>query len=677
MPANRLGAETSPYLRQHRDNPVHWQPWDEAALAQARDERRPILLSVGYAACHWCHVMAHESFEDAETAALMNQLFVNIKVDREERPDLDQIYQHALSLTGESGGWPLTMFLTPEGEPFWGGTYFPPSARYGRPGFREVLRAVAGTFADDPEKVTKNVAALREGLAQLSKTSPGSGITLATIDQVARRLVREIDPFHGGIGDAPKFPQPSVIQLLWRAWRRQRAQPLRHAVLLTLDRMSQGGIYDHLGGGFSRYSVDAEWLAPHFEKMLYDNAQLIDLLTLVWQETRSPLYAARVRETVEWLMREMLVEGAGFAAALDADSEGVEGKFYVWTAAEVDEVLGADSARFKAAYDVTDDGNWEERTILNRRRSPAWDAEAEPFLARCRARLLERRAGRIRPGRDDKVLADWNGMAIAALASAGMVFDQPAWITAAERAYGFVADHLISADLISGGGRRLHSWCDGIARHPATLDDHANLARAALALFEATGQDRYLEAAGQHVADADRHHWDPAEGGYFFAASDTTDLVARVKHANDHAVPAGNSVMVEVLARLHAVTGDLRYRSRAEATVGAFSGGVARNFFPLASLLNAAAFLERPLQIVVVGERDAKAGAALIRAVLDISLPDRVLSVVAPGTPLPPEHPAAGKTAIADPPAAFICAGPVCSLPISDPDLLATDLESR
>ncbi|BBK34700.1 hypothetical protein EDC65_2810 [Stella humosa] len=671
MLQNRLGDETSPYLRQHRDNPVHWQPWDAATLELARTTGKPILLSVGYAACHWCHVMAHESFEDPEIARLMNALFINIKVDREERPDLDQIYQHALALTGESGGWPLTMFLTPAAEPFWGGTYFPPTARYGRPGFPEVLRAVSETFARDPDKVAKNVTTLREGLGQLSKTHPGSGIGLAAIDQVARRLVREIDPFHGGIGDAPKFPQPFVIQLLWRAWRRRREQPFRHAVLLTLDHMAQGGIYDHLGGGFSRYSVDAEWLVPHFEKMLYDNAQLIDLLTLVWQETRQPLHAARVRETIEWLLREMRVEGAAFAAALDADSEGVEGKFYVWTAAEIDQVLGPDAARFKAVYDVTPHGNWEERTILNRSRSMAWNADEEPFLAACRARLLAVRAGRIRPGRDDKVLADWNGMAVAALANAGLVFERPDWVAAAVEAYDFVV-----ARLVDGSGRRTHSWCDAAARHPATLDDHAHLARAALALLEATGDERFLAEARAHVDQADRYHWDPAEAGYFFAATDTRDLVARVKHANDHAVPSGNAVMVEVLTRLHTLTGEGRYRSRAEAVVGAFSGAVARNFFPLASLLNAAAFLERPLQIVLVGEDDV-ATQGLRRAVLDVSLPDRVLSVVRPGASLPVGHPAAGKTGIPHPPAAFVCAGPVCSLPLADADLLRDNLEER
>src|SRR5271169_2380658 len=390
---NALADETSPYLLQHKDNPVHWQSWSPETLAAAKAENRPILLSIGYAACHWCHVMAHESFENTEIAERMNALFVNVKVDREERPDLDQIYQHALALMGEQGGWPLTMFLTPDGEPFWGGTYFPPESRWGRPGFPEVLEAMSNAYARADDKVAKNVATLREALQRLGRPERGGLIAVEQLDPIAERLLREVDQLHGGIGTAPKFPQTSILELLWRAWKRSGQAPYRDAVVKALDAMCQGGIYDHLGGGFSRYSTDARWLVPHFEKMLYDNAELVDLLTLVWQETRSPLYRQRIGETLGWVAREMRTPGAGFASSLDADSEHEEGKFYVWSEAEIDAVLGGRAPLFKRFYDVTPEGNWEGRTILNRIAAPALaDDATERELDACRELLLQARA---------------------------------------------------------------------------------------------------------------------------------------------------------------------------------------------------------------------------------------------------------------------------------------------
>jgi len=402
MDHNRLGEETSPYLLQHKDNPVHWQPWSEATLASAKAEDKPILLSIGYAACHWCHVMAHESFENPQIARRMNELFVNIKVDREERPDLDAIYQHALALMGEQGGWPLTMFLTPDGEPFWGGTYFPPEQRWGRPGFAQVLDAMSNAYAQKRDDVAKNVAALREALQKLGRPERGDKIGAELLDRVAERLLRETDQLHGGIGTAPKFPQTGVLELLWRAWRRTGQAPYRDAVVKALDAMCQGGIYDHLGGGFARYSTDARWLVPHFEKMLYDNAELVDLMTLVWQETKSPLFRERIEETLGWVTREMMTPPGGFASSLDADSEHEEGKFYVWSEAEIDRALGARAALFKRFYDVTPEGNWEEKNILNRSNAPGRaDEETERELAACRALLMQARHQRVRPERAD------------------------------------------------------------------------------------------------------------------------------------------------------------------------------------------------------------------------------------------------------------------------------------
>jgi len=670
MDHNRLGEETSPYLLQHKDNPVHWQPWDDVTLATAKAAGKPILLSIGYAACHWCHVMAHESFEDPAIAERMNELFVNVKVDREERPDLDQIYQHALALMGEQGGWPLTMFLTPDGEPFWGGTYFPPESRWGRPGFPEVLEAMSSAYTRDDDKVAKNVATLREALQRLGRPERGGPLAPELLDRIAERLLREVDQLHGGIGTAPKFPQTGILELLWRAWRRTSQAPYRDAVVKALDAMCQGGIYDHLGGGFSRYSTDARWLVPHFEKMLYDNAELVDLLTLVWQDTKSPLYRQRIDETLDWVGREMLTREAGFASSLDADSEHEEGKFYIWTEDEIDAVLGDRAALFKRFYDVDAGGNWEGHTILNRLKTPSFaDAETERELAQCRSLLLRTRDGRVRPGLDDKVLADWNGLMIAAMANAGTIFECPAWIGLARGAFDFIHRHMVEPDQ-----RLSHSWRAGRARHPASVDDYANLCRAALALYEATGDDDFLSQARNWMTILDRHYWDSAEGGYFFAARDTEGLVARPKTAADSAVPAGNGTLVGVLCRLAMLTGEEAYRHRAEEILGTFSGEMGRNFFPLATLLNNVELLTKPLQIVLVGESGTAEFDALRRAVYGVSLPNRMVLSFSSGGALPSNHPAFGKGLVDGMPAAYVCEGPICSLPITDPQTLLETL---
>jgi uncharacterized protein len=668
MDRNRLGEETSPYLLQHKDNPVHWQAWNGATLAAAKAADKPILLSIGYAACHWCHVMAHESFENPEIAARMNDLFVNIKVDREERPDLDAIYQHALVLLGEQGGWPLTMFLTADGEPFWGGTYFPPEQRWGRPGFPQVLEAMSGAYARDRDKVAKNVVALRDALQQLGRPERGGRITTEQLNRVAERLLREVDQLHGGIGTAPKFPQTGVLELFWRAWKRTGQTPYRDAVVKALDAMCQGGIYDHLGGGFARYSTDARWLVPHFEKMLYDNAELVDLMTLVWQETKSPIYLQRVDETLGWVAREMRTPEGGFASSLDADSEHEEGKFYVWSEAEIDTLLGDRARLFKRFYDVTPEGNWEGKNILNRSTSPELaDETTERELAACRALLFQARASRVRPGWDDKVLADWNGLMIAAMANAGVVFKQPAWI--ARDAFDFIGTRMTTPD-----SRLLHSSRDGRARHPASVDDYANLCRAALALHEATGDEHFLAQAREWVAILDRYYWDEVGGGYFFAAKDTEGLIARAKTAADSAVPAGNGTLIGVLTRLAVLTGEESYRRRAEQIIETFSGEIARNFFPLATFLNNVELFEKPLQIVIVGQNEDRAFQTLLRAAYGVSLPNRIVLALAPGASLPAGHPASGKGLVDGKPAAYVCEGPVCSLPVTAPESLLETL---
>ena len=667
---NRLGEETSPYLLQHRDNPVAWQAWGTEAFEAARHANKPVLLSIGYAACHWCHVMAHESFENPAIAEQMNQLFVSIKVDREERPDVDAIYQQAVALLGEQGGWPLTVFLNPDGEPFWGGTYFPPEPRFGRPGFPQVLARLAQVYTEDPDGIAKNVASLTSALASLSRNTGGGAIPPEAADQAAARLVREIDPVEGGLGRAPKFPQPAILKLLWRAWKRGGDTRYREAVELTLSKMCQGGIYDHLGGGFARYAVDDRWLVPHFEKMLYDNAQILDLLTWVWQDGGDPLYAARARETAAWVLREMIADSDGsgakpsgaFASTLDADSEGEEGKFYVWTAAEIDDLLGDDAVSFKQAYDVTPAGNWEGNTILNRSRDPALKVAAtEEKLAEGRARLLAVRDARVWPGWDDKVLADWNGLMIAALARAAPVFGEPAWLAAAETAFAFVVANMTE------GERLKHSWRHGRLAHPATLDDYALMCEAALALAEATGTRSYLDQAENWTNVLDRHYWDGESGGYFMSADDTQGLILRPKTAHDNAVPAGNGTMAGVHARLFYLTGKDAQRARAEATVAAFSGEFERSFSALSTLLNGNELLHRAVQIVVFGPRADAGTEDLLAAIHRVCLPDRVLQLCEPGAVLDTSHPAAAKGPVDGRATAYVCRGPICSLPLTDP----------
>ena len=665
---NALSQETSPYLLQHKENPVDWRPWGVEAFETARRENKPVLLSVGYAACHWCHVMAHESFESPAIAELMNRLYINIKVDREERPDVDTIYQHALALLGQHGGWPLTMFLTPEGEPFWGGTYFPPDARFGRPGFAEVLEHIHHLFTTEPEKVTQNKAALQHALEGLSRPNPeveAPPLSVEVLDRVAADLAGLVDFENGGIRGAPKFPQCSMFAFLWRAWARTGIEDYRAAVLVTLERMCHGGIYDHLGGGFARYSTDEVWLAPHFEKMLYDNAQLVDLLVAAWRETRQPLFETRVRETIGWIAREMIAEGGGFAATLDADSEGEEGRFYVWSEAEIEAVLGPEAAAFNASYDVHAGGNWEGKTILNRSARPGLGSAAEEAaLAAARSRLLAARGGRVRPGWDDKVLADWNGLMIAALADAAAVFAEPGWLDMARRAFDFVAAEM------ADGERLWHSYRAGRARHTAFIDDYANMARAGLALHEVTGETGYLDHAVKWVATADRHYWDAEHGGYFFTAEDAPTLIVRTRSASDNATPAGNGVMADVLARLYYLTGEAGYRTRAEAVFAGFAGELGRNVSGLTSLMNGFAILEDAVQIAIVGPPEHPATDALRRAAFESPPPCRIVTALAPGTALPQSHPAAGKTMVDGRPAAYVCVGPVCSPPHTDPEAL-------
>lgn len=656
---NRLTSETSPYLLQHRENPVHWWPWGPEALAEAKRSGKPILLSVGYAACHWCHVMAHESFEDDATAAVMNELYVNIKVDREERPDIDAIYMAALHRLGEHGGWPLTMFLDSDARPFWGGTYFPKTARYGKPAFVNVLRQVARVYHEDRAAVDHNTNLI---LTNLAAEQPPSGRPIlgdAFLADFISRLVNAVDPVHGGLKGAPKFPQWSIFQLLWRGGIRFDDADARRAVETTLVNICQGGIYDHVGGGFARYSVDERWLVPHFEKMLYDNALLIDLLTEVWRETRHPMFADRIAETIEWLSREMIAEGGGFAASLDADSEGEEGKFYVWSRAEVLDVLGPDDGSwFCAVYDITEEGNFEGHGIANRLGSmERLDEAAETRLAGMRRRLLAHRAHRIRPGWDDKVLADWNGLMIAALARASVVFGQPAWLALAERAFAFVRDHMHGAD-----GRLRHTSRSGRATVTAMAADYANMIHAALRLHQATGEPGYLSAAQAWLALLDRHHLQPS-GGYATTADDTTDVIVRLAPAHDDAVPNPHGTMVSNLVALFLLTGDTRHVAAAERLTEACGSALSANLVGHCGLVGGMMDLGSPTLIAVIGGPQER--KHLLSGLHRVSIPGAVEIAAGPSAAFPSTSPLHGKSMLGDTPTLYACVGPACSLPVT------------
>ncbi|MBS7696938.1 MULTISPECIES: thioredoxin domain-containing protein [unclassified Chelatococcus] len=657
---NRLGNQTSPYLLQHRHNPVDWWPWGADALAAARREGKPILLSVGYAACHWCHVMAHESFEDPGTAAVMNELFVNIKVDREERPDVDQIYMQALHMLGEQGGWPLTMFLTPDGEPFWGGTYFPKTARFGRPSFVAVLREVARLVREEPGRIAHNRNALLQNLRATVAASPDASLGEKWLLEVGSALKRAFDPVHGGLKGAPKFPNPMLLEFLWRHAVSSHDTEAMALFQLSMEQMARGGIHDHLGGGFARYSVDDRWLVPHFEKMLYDNAQLLPLFALAAVKTGSALCREAAEGIVAWLNREMRLPGGVFAASLDADSEGEEGKAYVWSEAEIDELLGAESALFKTVYGVTQEGNWEGSTILNRQNRVMVDPAKEAQLGRLRDRLLEHRNKRVQPGRDDKVLADWNGLMIIGLVRAGLLLDRPDWVQAAQETYRFIRESMVRDGLLG------HSWRDDRLLFPGFATDHAAMMLAAVTLYEASGTRHYLEDASRW-RDLLRDHYADESGVLYLVSDSADDLVIRPRQTTDEATPNANGLFGESLARLAA----LSYGTPDEE-LSRLAGYAKVAPLNHASILNALDFYLHGAAVIVAGsEREA-----LLAAARSVPYPNRTIMDLKDAGDLHADHPARTQAERAGLGSAFVCQGQSCSLPISDAALLRQTLRS-
>jgi len=678
---NRLAHEASPYLRQHANNPVDWYPWGEEALARARAEDKPILLSIGYSACHWCHVMAHESFENPSIARRMNAHFVNIKVDREERPDLDQLYQSVLHLMGLAGGWPLTLFLMPDLRPFYGGTYFPATPRYGMPAFPRLLETLVDAWEHRRGEVEESAAGLAHALGRLAPEAPSTHPELEAEDLVssARGVLSRVDPRSGGFHGAPKFPHPMDFAALLRAWRRSGERKLLEAVLTTLEKMAAGGIHDQLGGGFHRYSVDAHWQVPHFEKMLYDNAQLLHLYSEAYQVSPLPLWRTVAEGIAAWLEREMRDPGGAFYASLDADSEGEEGRFYVWRPEELDAVLSPSLVSLaKRHYGVDALGNFEGGATVLHVASDAVrlaqeqdrdedDVRAE--LEEVRAQLLAARSERIRPGRDDKILAGWNGLAIRGLAFAGRVFRRPDWGALAIAA----ADHVLAA--LWKDGRLARSHPKGHRRVEGLLEDYGDLASGLVALYQATFEERYLEAAAEIATEARARFWDQEREAYLAAPRDTGDLVQPVYTYEDNAWPSGASTLTEAQIALAALTGENAFLEQAERYLQRMRPLMVSEPWAFGHLwLAADAWLEGAAEVVIAGE--PWAASELLQILSDTYAPSVAVSLKEPGARVHPllvkSH--EGREPIEGHPTAYLCRRFACERPVTEASLLRAKL---
>ena len=680
---NLLAGETSPYLLQHAHNPVNWFPWGEEAIAAARASDKPILLSIGYSACHWCHVMERESFEDEATAALMNELFVNIKVDREERPDIDSIYMHAVQMMTGHGGWPLTVFLRPDGAPFFGGTYFPPENRHGMTGFPTLLERVAEIYRTRRDEIDKQAAAMVETLRATTKMPPREGdLNFAILDDAFRSSTRTFDPKDGGFGRAPKFPAAMLMDFLLRYHARTERPDALAMVEHTLEKMAHGGIYDQIGGGFARYATDDRWLVPHFEKMLYDNAQLARVYSDAYKLTGKPLYRRIVEETLDYVVREMTDEVGAFYSAQDADSEGVEGKFYVWSVDEVTEVLGEEDGRLFCSYfDVTKGGNWEHANILNVPRDIESVARIEGVsverlqqaIDRGRRELYGVRSKRVWPGLDDKTLTSWNGMMLRAFAEAGVALERDDYVDVARRNADFILKHLKRDGLL------LRTYKNGSSKLNGYLEDYAFTIEGLVSLYEATFELRWLLEAKSLADTMVAEFWDDAEGGFFFTGNAHEELIRRTKELEDNATPSGNSSAAWGLLRLSELTGNLDYRDRAETVLEAVGGALgqyARAFGH--SLCALDTMLSTSIEVALVGDPADEATRALAGEVRRRYIPGIVVAGAAPGDSAAAEAiPVLRDRGLVDGlPAAYVCQDRTCGLPVTTVEALAAQLDA-
>ena len=674
---NRLSNETSPYLLQHAHNPVDWYSWGEEALARAKREDKPILLSIGYSACHWCHVMERESFENEGIAAIMNQHFVNIKVDREERPDLDEIYMNAVQIMTRQGGWPMTMFLTPGLQPFYGGTYFPPDDRYGRPGFANVLQAVAAAYRDRRGDVSKQADEIVEHLTQMSSVSDhGHDLTTDLLDGAFRHYRSTFDSQFGGFGDAPKFPPSMGLPFLLRYWLRTENPNALEMAELTLEKMALGGMYDQLGGGFHRYSTDAVWLVPHFEKMLYDNAQLVVAYLEAYQATKKPLYCEVAKETLDYVLREMYdAEKGGFYSAQDADSEGVEGKFFVWSLDEVGRILGRENAEiFCEYYDITESGNFEGESILHvqtpldifAKKLRRDEAELEAILLEEKQKLFEVREGRIKPGLDDKILTSWNGIMIRGMAVGYQLLNDQRYLEAAEKSADFILTELSQAD-----GLLLRTYRAGKSHLNAYLEDYSYLSAGLVALYEASFNPRWLQQAERLTEIMIEQFWDDSSSGFFFTGKAHESLIVQSKSAYDSATPSGTAMAVHSLLRLAKHLDRPDFREKAVQALGLYYHQMENAPSGSGQLLCELEFLlSTPREIAVVGEKNADDTKVVLQEIHGRFLPNKILALLDPSnnkssadvsTPL-----TAGKTQIEGKATVYVCENYACQVPTTD-----------
>jgi uncharacterized protein YyaL (SSP411 family) len=680
-PANRLARETSPYLLQHAHNPVDWYPWGGEALERARSEDKPIFLSVGYSACHWCHVMERESFEDPAIAALLNAGYVSIKVDREERPDVDEIYMKAVQAMTGSGGWPMSVFLTPSLEPFYGGTYFPPRGMHGRPGFAEVLSALSKAWKDDRKRLAERASVLTKHIGDEARFQGRAPIAPDVLDASRAGLEQNFDPVWGGFGDAPKFPHALDLSLCLRHWRRSGDEKALAIATTSLLRMAEGGVYDQLGGGFHRYSVDERWLIPHFEKMLYDNALLVPAYLDAYVVTKDERFARVARECCDWALREMATPEGGFASSQDADSEGEEGKFFAWTPRELADVLGAKTGAWAAAwFGVTDEGNFEHGKSALWRHDPSEKVarslhvgvdELERAMADARGKLFAARELRVHPGTDDKVLASWNGLMIRALARAAQVLDDSRYLAAARTAARYVLEGMRQPN-----GRLFATARHGRAHLEAYLDDYAFVIEGLIDLYETDFDPRWLREALALDGVLRDHFEDAANGGYFTTADDHEKLLVRLKAPHDGALPSGNGVQASNLLRLAQLTGDRALAARAERTM--LSVGALANRYPTAfsSLLHAVDHLAAgPREIVVAGEADAAGTRAFLRAIRRTFSPQRVVSLADSRADIKFMPLLEGKRS-SGPERVFVCRDYACHAPLTDVAALEAELRA-